>query len=86
MKNLDFYYKVILSFDKIFILYSAPLCKCDFRGKQANFQDGDWCWLQESPCKTLNGITHDSSNTWERCEHQGVKQLECDTFLGDNKT
>ena len=66
---------------------AAPDCKCDFRGKQTRkrfliFDGGDWCWLQESPCKSLSGRIHDSSEAWVWCDADGVKNLECDTVSG----
>ena len=69
---------------KIYLL-AAPICKCDFRGKHNTWEDSlvsDWCWLQESPCKSLSGRIHDSSEAWVWCDVDGVKNLECDTVSG----
>ena len=75
---------------------AAPHCKCDFRGKHTRKSSwglgnlfgkplsdgGDWCWLQESPCKSLTGRVYDNSETWGDCEVDGVKNLECNTVSG----
>ena len=69
---------------KLYLL-AAPICKCDFRGKHYTWEGSQvsyWCWLQESPCKSLTGRIYDNSETRGDCDIDGVKNLECNTVSG----
>ena len=59
--------------------YAVPECKCDFRGKQFRDQGDNYCWLQETPCKGLDGEMNYKPRA--KCI-QGENVVECDTFLG----
>ena len=52
-------------------------CKCDSKGKQIDQPNGDWCWLEKSPCRLLTGNIVPSSWTWVKCEHNGAMQIDC---------
>ena len=52
-------------------------CKCNGKGTQINQQTGDWCWVEESPCKLLTGNIVRSNGTWANCEHNGTMQIDC---------
>ena len=55
-----------------------PVCKCDSRGRQINqLTKINWCWLEFSPCKLLDGRKTTSDSRWVRCEKEGAKNIDC---------
>ena len=61
---------------------SVPVCECDHRGIKINKRKGNWCYLKQSPCLRLTGVTARESWTWVRCMNKyGKKQIDC----GGNK-
>lgn len=73
------------------IFHTAPTCKCDFRGTQYDDSYREWCWLQETPCWTLNrrGFMRPAT-TWVPCVAMTtageIKVLECNTIASNTKT
>ena len=54
-----------------------PECVCNLEGRQSN-ENGDWCWLANSPCILMNRAgTTNSKDTWVECEKKGKKQIDC---------
>ena len=55
------------------LLILVPECQCDVRGTQLNVNYGDWCYVKDSPCKSLTGevIRPHVSGAWVRCHDQG---------------
>ena len=51
------------------LLILVSECQCDVRGTQLNVNYGDWCYIKDSPCKSLTGEV--MSGTWVRCHDQG---------------
>ena len=69
------------------IFHTAPTCKCDFRGKQYHDSYGEWCWLQETPCWTLDRVMFmRPAITWVPCVAGEKKLLECNTIASNMKT
>ena len=52
-------------------------CKCDDLGKQIDQVNGDWCWLEKSPCRLLTGNIVPSNWEWVDCEYNGAMQINC---------
>jgi len=63
----------------------GPMCECDDRGTQLDYDDGNWCYLKEAPCELhtgdVVGDNGDNGDPWARCQVNGDFQVECPTNM-----
>ena len=75
-----------------FHIFAGPMCECDDRGTQLDYDDGNWCYLKEAPCELhtgdVVGDNGDNGDPWARCQVNGDFQVECPTNMpeGNNSS
>ena len=65
------------------IVLLVPLCECDNRGTQINVR-GEWCNLNERPCKLLTGVVVDWPDV--QCVWNNNQQVECPAVGNDSSS
>ena len=70
----------------LIVLAEPPLCECDNRGRKINENYGDWCYLNERPCKLLTGDVVDwnwARCVWKKSTDEHIQLVECPAVGND---